>query len=115
MTVKSLFSSVSLALQLGGAAGSAQVQIALRRHLADYPGPSDVGTPLRQGVADAYAWINYNGGINGAKVNVDTVDYSYQVPRAIAQYKKSSDTDKVAAILGHRRASSKQPCPLAKT
>ena len=44
--------------------------------------------------------MNKNGGINGAKVNVDTVDYGYQVPRAIAQYKKWSGGEKVSAILG---------------
>jgi branched-chain amino acid transport system substrate-binding protein len=99
MTMKTFLSTASLALLLG-AAGTAQAQIALG-HLADYSGPtSDVGTPFGQGVADTYAWINKNGGINGTKVNVDTVDYSYQVPRAIAQYKKWSGTDKVAAILG---------------
>src|SRR5216684_1875635 len=100
MTMKTLLSTASLALLLGAAAGTAQAQIALG-HLTDYSGPtSDVGTPFGQGVADTYAWINKNGGINGTKVNVDTVDYSYQVPRAIAQYKKWSGTDKVAAILG---------------
>src|SRR5437868_12707412 len=100
MTSKTLLSTACLALLLGGAAGTAQSQIALG-HLADYSGPtSDVGTPFGQGVADTYAWINKNGGINGTKVNVDTVDYGYQVPRAIAQYKKWSGTDKVAAILG---------------
>ena len=37
-------------------------------HLADYSGPtSDVGTPFGQGVADTYAWINKNGGINGSQ------------------------------------------------
>jgi branched-chain amino acid transport system substrate-binding protein len=70
-------------------------------HLADYSGAtSDVGTPFGQGVADAFAYVNKNGGIGGAKVNVDTVDYGYQVPRAIAQYKKWSGGDKVSAILG---------------
>src|SRR3978361_2266744 len=100
MTMKSLLSTVSLALLLGSAAATAQAQIALG-HLAEYSGgTSDVGTPFGQGVADTYAWINTNGGINGAKVNVDTVDYGYQVPRAIARYKKWSGGDKVAAILG---------------
>src|SRR3979490_905649 len=100
MRIKTLLSTASLALLLGAAAGAAQAQIALG-HLADYSGPtSDVGTPFGQGVADTYAWINKNGGINGTKVNLDTVDYGYQVPRAIAQYKKWSGTDKVAAILG---------------
>src|ERR1700730_7541678 len=101
MTMKSLLSTVSLSLLLGGAAGTAQAQSISLGHLADYSAAtSDVGTPFGQGVADTYAWINKNGGINGAKVNVDTVDYGYQVPRAIAQYKKWSGADKFAAILG---------------
>src|SRR3954451_9218923 len=100
MTMKTLLSTASLALLLGCTAASAQAPISLG-HLADYSGPtSDVGTPFGQGVADTYAWINKNGGVSGAKVNVDTVDYGYQVPRAIAQYKKWSGSDKVAAILG---------------
>src|SRR6266540_1639193 len=100
MTMKTLLSTASLALLLGSTAASAQAPISLG-HLADYSGPtSDVGTPFGQGVADTYAWINKSGGINGAKVNLDTVDYGYQVPRAIAQYKKWSGSDKVAAILG---------------
>jgi branched-chain amino acid transport system substrate-binding protein len=70
-------------------------------HLADYSGgTSDVGTPFGQGVADAFAWVNKNGGVNGTKLDVDTVDYGYQVPRAIAQYKKWSGSEKVAAIMG---------------
>ena len=28
------------------------------------------------------------GGIDGTKINLDTVDYSYKVPEAIAQYKR---------------------------
>jgi branched-chain amino acid transport system substrate-binding protein len=100
MTVKALLGTAAVALMFGGAPALAQSAISLG-HLADYSGAtSDVGTPFGQGVADAYAWINKNGGINGAKVNIDTVDYGYQVPRAIAQYKKWSGSDKVAAILG---------------
>src|SRR3954466_4420310 len=100
MTMKTLLSTASLALLLGCTAASAQAPISLG-HLADYSGPTPaVGTPFGQGVADTYAWINKNGGVSGAKVNVDTVDYGYQVPRAIAQYKKWSGSDKVAAILG---------------
>src|SRR5918998_854262 len=92
--------SMTMKTLLGSTAASAQAPIALG-HLTDYSGPtSDVGTPFGQGVADTYAWINKSGGINGAKVNLDTVDYGYQVPRAIAQYKKWSGADKVAAILG---------------
>jgi branched-chain amino acid transport system substrate-binding protein len=100
MTMKTLLGTAALGLLLGTTAGTAQAQIALG-HLADYSGPtSDVGTPFGQGVADAFAYVNKNGGVGGKPVNVDTVDYGYQVPRAIAQYKKWSGGDKVAAILG---------------
>src|SRR3954465_6860791 len=96
MTMKTLLSTASLALLLGATAASAQAPISLG-HLADYSGAtSDVGTPFGQGVSAPYAWINKNGGINGTQVKVDTVDYGYQVPRAIAQYKKWSGADKVA-------------------
>src|SRR5947209_17763350 len=97
MTMKTLLSTASLTLLLGSTAASAQAPISLG-HLADYSGPtSDVGTPFGQGVADTYAWNNKNGGVSGAKGNVDTVDYRYPVPRSIAQYNKRSGSDQVAA------------------
>ena len=101
MTITKLLGTASVAMLLGSMGGVAQAQVKLG-HLADYSGPtSDVGTPFGQGVADAYAYVNKNGGIGGKPVEVDTVDYGYQVPRAIAQYKKWSSPDgKVAAILG---------------
>ncbi|MDR3465487.1 MAG: ABC transporter substrate-binding protein [Xanthobacteraceae bacterium] len=99
MTLKTLICSAAVAvLMTAGASAQSPIKIG---HLADYSGgTSDVGTPFGQGVADAYAWINKNGGVNGTKFDVDTVDYGYQVPRAIAQYKKWSGTEKVAAIMG---------------
>jgi ABC-type branched-subunit amino acid transport system substrate-binding protein len=101
MTMKSFLSTVSLALLIGGASATAQAQIAIG-HLADYSGgTSDVGTPYGQAVADTFAWVNKNGGIGGKQLNVDSNDYGYQVPRAIALYKKWSAPDtKVSAIMG---------------
>src|SRR6202161_4037027 len=101
MTLKSLLGTVSLVVMLGGAASSAQAQIAIG-HLEDLSGgTSDVGTPYGQGVADTFAWINKNGGVGGKQLNVESNDYGYQVPRAIALYKKWSAPDsKVAAIMG---------------
>jgi branched-chain amino acid transport system substrate-binding protein len=101
MTMKSLLGTVSLALLLGGGASAAQAQIAIG-HLEDLSGgTSDVGTPYGQGVADTLAWVNKNGGVGGKQLNVDSNDYGYQVPRAIALYKKWSAPDaKVAAIMG---------------
>src|SRR5947209_14975543 len=105
MTMKSLLGTVSLALLLGAASATAQAQIAIG-HLADYSGgTSDVGTPYGQGVADSFAWVNKNGGVGGKQLNVDSNDYGYKVPQAIALYKKWSAPDnKVAAIMGWRTA-----------
>src|SRR5258707_5419478 len=100
MTMKSVLGTVALALLLGGAATAAQAQIPMG-HLADYArATSAVGTPYGQAVADTFAWVNKNGGVGGKQVNLDTNDYGYQVPRAIALYKKWSGADKVAAIMG---------------
>src|SRR6201995_5855345 len=100
MKMKSLLSTVSLALLLGAAATAAQAQIAIG-HLQDLSGgTADVGTPYGQGVADTFAWVNKNGGVGGKQLSVDSNDYGYQVPRAIALYKQWSGADKVAAIMG---------------
>ncbi|NJM34206.1 MAG: ABC transporter substrate-binding protein [Rhodomicrobium sp.] len=71
-------------------------------HLADKSGPtSEVGVPYAQGAADALAYVNSKGGIGGKKLAVDTVDYGYKVPQAVAQYKKWSESgSKAAAIQG---------------
>src|SRR6201992_418325 len=101
MKMKSLLSTVSLALLLGGAATAADAQIAIG-HLQDLSGgTADVGTPYGQGVADTFAWVNKNGGVGGKQLNVDSNDYGYKVPQAIALYKKMSAPDnKVAATKG---------------
>jgi branched-chain amino acid transport system substrate-binding protein len=99
MLTSTLLRSASTALLLAAATAAADAQIAVG-HLADYSGATaDVGVPYGQGTADAMAFVNQKGGVNGTKVNVDTVDYGYQVPRAVTQYKKWVG-DKVAAILG---------------
>ncbi len=67
--------SAAVAVLLAGAYCPAQAQQITLGHLADYSGAtSDVGTPFGQGIADTFAWINKNGGINGKPVTVDTVE-----------------------------------------
>jgi branched-chain amino acid transport system substrate-binding protein len=96
-----LLRGAALAILFAASAAHAQSQSQIPvGHLADYSGPtSDIGVPFGQGVADAMAWVNQKGGVANSKLNIDTVDYSYQVPRAVSQYKKWAG-DKVAAILG---------------
>src|SRR5215468_2678526 len=100
MRITTWLGTVSLTLIMAGSTALAADGIAIG-HIADYSGgTSDVGTPYGQAVADTFAWINKNGGISGKQVALDTNDYGYQVPRAIALYKKWSAPDtKVAAFI----------------
>jgi branched-chain amino acid transport system substrate-binding protein len=78
--------SASLALGLGAARAQDTVFVG---QLADYTGPTSfVGKHYGPGVADAVKYINENGGIGGTKITMETVDYSYKVPEAIALYKR---------------------------
>jgi branched-chain amino acid transport system substrate-binding protein len=83
-------------------AGSVRAESIPVGHLADQSGPtSDVSVPYAQGVVDALAYINAHGAVNGAKIAVETVDYGYQAPRAITQYKKwSAGSGKIVALQG---------------
>lgn len=76
----------SLALSIGAAKAQDSILVG---HLVDYTGPTSfVGGHYGPGVADAVKYINDQGGIDGTRINLDTVDYSYKVPEAIAQYKR---------------------------
>lgn len=80
--------AVSTALMAFSAANVMAEETIKVGHLAAYTGPtSDVGKPYGQGVADAMNYINAHGGINGKKIDFETVDYSYNAPRAVSTYK----------------------------
>ncbi len=69
--------------------------------LVDFTGPtSSVGKPFGQGHIDAIKWINQNGGINNRKIRLETVDYSYKAPRAVATYKRWKSRLKVITVIG---------------
>jgi len=61
---------------------------------------ADVGKPYGQGVRDAVAWVNANGGINGKKIRLIDSDYGYKIPEANATYKRLTGTEKVVMING---------------
>ncbi|MCQ0986904.1 ABC transporter substrate-binding protein [Jiella marina] len=82
---------------IAGAPALAQDDSVLVGHLADYTGATSfVGKQYGPGVADAFKQINADGGIDGTMVELDTVDYAYKVPEAIAQFKKWVGNDMVA-------------------
>ncbi len=49
---------------------------------------SGTGRIYGQALIDASNWINANGGINGRLIDLNTVDTSYLVPRALEGYRK---------------------------
>src|SRR5437762_14373388 len=61
---------------------------------------SDVGKSYAQGVRDAVAWTNDNGGINGKKIHLFDVDYGYKIPEAVAAHKRMTTDDKVIMVNG---------------
>jgi branched-chain amino acid transport system substrate-binding protein len=70
-------------------------------HLADMSGPTAfVGKPYADGVRDSLAYINANGGIDGIKLEYETIDYAYKVPQAIASYKKWKSRKDMVAMQG---------------
>ena len=93
-----LLASAAITLGLASTAQAADIFVG---HLADLTGATaSVSKPFAAGVADALNYINAHGGVGGSKINFETVDYSYQVPRAMAQYKKWTSESKLAAIQG---------------
>jgi len=74
---------------VAGAAGTASADEIAVGNLVDFTGRTAVvGKEYGQAKIDAIDYINANGGINGKMIDVSTIDYSYEVPRAIAAYKK---------------------------
>ena len=90
-----------LAALLAASAAVAQDTIKLG-NLVDLTGPtSDQGKDIAQGRIDAVQYFNEKGGVNGKKIELVSVEYGYQPPRAVAAYKKFVEEDKVLLVLGY--------------
>jgi branched-chain amino acid transport system substrate-binding protein len=90
-----------LTVSLGAAPAGAQSTIRLG-NLVDLTGPtSDQGKDIAQGRTDAVQYVNEHGGVNGAKLELVSVEYGFQPPRAVAAYKKFVEQDKVLLVLGY--------------
>jgi branched-chain amino acid transport system substrate-binding protein len=71
-------------------------------NLVDLTGPtSDQGKDIAQGRIDAVQYFNDRGGVNGKKIELVSVEYGFQPPRAVAAYKRFVEEDKVLLVLGY--------------
>jgi branched-chain amino acid transport system substrate-binding protein len=97
-SIQILLAATALAALAGAAAAQDPIPVG---SLVDFTGAtSSVGKPYGQAKVDAAEYINANGGVNGRMLEVDTVDYSYEVPRAIAAYKKWTSQNDIVAVQG---------------
>jgi branched-chain amino acid transport system substrate-binding protein len=98
---KSLVAIVAASLAILSPSGASAQQEIKVGGIFDLTGvTSDVGKPFAQGVQDAVAWVNDNGGINGKKIKLIGADYAYKIDQARALYKKLVNDDKVVMIQG---------------
>lgn len=75
-------------------------QYLLVGNLVDFTGASaNSGQAYGQAVIDSVNWINENGGINGRLIDLDTIETSYLVRRALTAYEKWQTQD-ILAIHG---------------
>src|SRR5882672_8755301 len=90
-------------LAVGLAAAHAEAQNVIKiGNLVDLTGPtSDQGKDIAQGRTDAVQYFNERGGVNGKKLELVSVEYGFQPPRAVAAYKKFVEDDKVLFVLGY--------------
>jgi branched-chain amino acid transport system substrate-binding protein len=95
-----LWAAVAATFTLGGG-GAALADGIPVGNLVDFTGNTAVvGKVYGQAKVDAVKYINEHGGVNGKMIDADTVDYSYEVPRAISAYKKWTSQNDVVAVQG---------------
>ena len=83
-----------------GLALPAQAQEIPIGHLADLTGATaSIGVAYSSGIADTMNWVNASGRLGDTPLDFETVDYAYQAPRAISNYRRWT-TQGVVAIQG---------------
>lgn len=113
------FSKTGLSMATAGALLTLSVNAAVAdgipiRILDDMTGATaSLGIEFAAAKADAIAYINENGGINGKPLKTETVDYAYKAPVAIATYKKwMSASEKPVLIYGYGTADTEALTPM---
>lgn len=99
MKAKIVTMVLALMLVLGFAGGVSAQEIRVGS-LNDMTGAtSDVGKDYALGIAEAIAYVNDQGGINGRPLRLYQFDYGYRIPEALTKYKLFLRL-RVVAVLG---------------
>jgi len=79
--------ALALLLVLGGVLSVGASERVVIGALNDMTGAtSDVGKDYAMGIAEAYHYVNAEGGINGKPVKLYQFDYGYRIPEALTKY-----------------------------
>jgi len=97
--------AAAFGLIAGAAAASADPGVSADKivfgEAAAFEGPAAaLGTGMREGIQAAFAEVNKAGGVNGRKLELISVDDSYEPTKSIEATKKLINDDKVFALLG---------------
>lgn len=97
--------AAAFGLIAGAAAASADPGVTADKivfgEAAAFEGPAAaLGIGMREGIQAAFAEVNKAGGVNGRKLELISVDDSYEPNKAIEATKKLINNDKVFALLG---------------
>lgn len=87
-------------LAAGAVTGNAAEPIRVGQLVAQTGATAPVAIVYGRGVADAVAYINAHGGVDGRKIEFETVDYGYEPAKAIEAYKTWREKFKPVAIQG---------------
>jgi ABC-type branched-subunit amino acid transport system substrate-binding protein len=97
--------AAAFGLIAGAAAASADPGVSADKivfgEAAAFEGPAAaLGMGMREGIQAAFAEVNKAGGVNGRKLELISVDDSYEPTKSIEATKKLINDDKVFALLG---------------
>jgi ABC-type branched-subunit amino acid transport system substrate-binding protein len=65
-----------------------------------YSGPASGATPIARAIRGYFAWLNDQGGINGRKVDLVSLDDGYSPPKTVEQTRRLVEEDGVLAMFG---------------
>jgi branched-chain amino acid transport system substrate-binding protein len=99
---RALIAALALAATtLAGAQGVTDSQIILGQSAALTGPAAELGKDMQTGAQLYFDFVNKNGGVNGRKIVLKTLDDGYDPPRAVENTKKLINEDKVFALFGY--------------
>lgn len=98
---RTLLAALALAASAAVAQGVTDSQIVLGQSVALTGPAAELGKDMQLGASLYFDYVNKNGGVNGRKIVLKTLDDGYEPPRAVENTKKLINDDKVFALFGY--------------